>query len=106
VRGSVESSRGAHGTHPHIFERHQPGDTVATNNHFRHVRGAKMRMSCCSEEKAQQLSHTEIYWIEVNLKNLKTTLINCTRARTKGQSAGYPQAQIEITFNFFQRRTP
>ena len=36
-----------------------------------------------------------VYWIEVNLKNLKTTLINHTRLRTKGQSAGYPQAQIE-----------
>ena len=31
VRGSVETSRGARGTHPHIFERHPPGDTVATN---------------------------------------------------------------------------
>jgi len=58
VRGSVETSRGARGTHPHIFERHPPGDTVATNNHFRHVRGAKMRMPRCSQEKAQQLSRT------------------------------------------------
>jgi len=44
-------------------------------------------------------------WIEVNLKNLKTTLINHSRLRTKGQSAGYPQSQIEITSNSFQRRT-
>ena len=59
VRGSDESRRGAHGTHPHICERHQPTDTVATNNHFSHVRGAKVRMPCCSEEKAQQLSRPE-----------------------------------------------
>ena len=45
-----------------------------------------------------------VYWIKVNLKNLKTTLINRTRLRTKGQSAGYPQAQIGSTPNFFQRR--
>jgi len=55
---SVETSCGAHGTHLHIFKRHQPGDTVATNNHFRHVRRAKMRMPWCLEEKAQQLSLT------------------------------------------------
>ena len=47
-----------------------------------------------------------VYWIEVNLKILKTTLINRTRLRTKGQSTGYPQAQIEITSNSFQRRAP
>ena len=47
-----------------------------------------------------------VYWIEVNLKILKTTLINRTRLRTKGQSAGYPQAQIGITSNSFQRRAP
>jgi len=47
-----------------------------------------------------------VYWIEVNLKNLKTTLINRTRLRTKGQSASYPQAQLEITSNSFQRRAP
>jgi len=34
--------------------------------------------------------------IEVSIKILRTTLINRTRLRTKGQSAGYPQAQIEI----------
>ena len=55
VRGSVECSRGAHGTHPRIFERHQSGDTVAARNHFHQVRGAQMRMSCFSEEKAQLL---------------------------------------------------
>jgi len=59
ARGSVESSRCAHGTRPHIFERHQPGNTVATNNHFCHVRGAKVRMPCCSEEKTRQLSRNE-----------------------------------------------
>ena len=58
VRGSVETGRGAHGTHPHIFERHKPGDAVATKNHFRHVQGAKMRMPRYSEGKAQQLSRT------------------------------------------------
>ena len=41
--------------------------------------------------------------IEVNLKILKTTLINRTRLRTKGQSAGYPQAQIEILKSLYQR---
>ena len=40
-----------------------------------------------------------VYWIEVHLKILKTTLINRTRLRTKGQPAGYPQAQIEFTSN-------
>jgi len=30
-----------------------------------------------------------VYWIEVNLKILKITLINRTRFRTKGQSAGF-----------------
>jgi len=58
MRGSVESSREAHGTHLHIFERHQSGDAVATNNHFGHVQRAKMRMPCCSKGKAQQLSCT------------------------------------------------
>jgi len=56
VRGSIKSSRSAHGTHQHIFERHQSGDTVATHNHIHQVRGAKMRVPFCSEEKAQQLS--------------------------------------------------
>ena len=59
ARGSVGSSHCAHGTRPHIFERHQPTDTVAANNYFRHVCGAKVRMPCCSEGKAQQLSRTE-----------------------------------------------
>ena len=45
-----------------------------------------------------------VYWTEVNLKILKTTFINRTRLRTKGQSAGYPQAQIEINSNSFQRQ--
>ena len=47
-----------------------------------------------------------VYWIEVKLKNLNITLIIRTRLRTKGQSAGYPQAQIEINSNSFQRRAP
>jgi len=58
ARGSVGSSHCAHGTRPHIFERHQPTDTVATYNHFRHVWGAKVRMPCCSEATAQQLSQS------------------------------------------------
>ena len=36
-----------------------------------------------------------VYRIEINLKNLKTTLINRTLLRTKGQSAGYPQAKLK-----------
>ena len=55
ARGSVESSRSAHRTRPHIFERHQSGDTVAAHNHFHQMQGAQMRMPCFSEEKAQQL---------------------------------------------------
>jgi len=55
ARGSVESSCGAHGTRPHIFERRQSGDTEAAHNHFHQARGAQMRMPCFSEEKAQQL---------------------------------------------------
>ena len=55
ARGSIESSCGAHGTRPRIFERHQSGNTVATHNHFHQVWGAQMRMSCFSEGKAQQL---------------------------------------------------
>jgi len=59
VRGSDETGRGARGTHPLICERHRPTDTVVTNNHFRHVWGAKVCIPCCSEETAQQLSRTE-----------------------------------------------
>jgi len=36
-----------------------------------------------------------VYWIEVNLKILKTTLINRTWLSTKGQSASNPKAQIQ-----------
>jgi len=55
ARGSVESSHGAHGTRPQIFERHQSGDTVPAHNHVHQMRGAQMCMPCFSEEKAQQL---------------------------------------------------
>jgi len=50
-----------------------------------------------SEFKKEISSSALLDMIEGNLKNLKTSLINRTRLRTKGQSAGYPQAQIEIT---------
>ena len=40
------------------------------------------------------------------LTKTRLTLINRTRLRTKGQSAGYSQAQIGITSNSFQRRAP
>ena len=42
----------------------------------------------------------------LRLTKTSPTLIDRTRLRTKGQSAGYPQAQIEITSNSFQRRAP
>jgi len=42
----------------------------------------------------------------LRLTKTSLTLINRTRLRTKGQSAGYPQAQIGITSNSFQRRAP
>jgi len=43
-------------------------------------------------------------FIGSRLTKTRLTLINHTQLRTKGQSAGYPQAQIEITFNSFQRQ--
>ena len=44
--------------------------------------------------------------IRLRLTKTSLTLINRTRLRTKGQSAGYPQAQIGITSNSFQHRAP
>jgi len=75
-----------------------------------HLVGAK-RVYCKSRKRGKRnrnsfMSVYIVYWIEVNLKILKTTLINRTWLRTKGQSAGYPQAQIEITSNSFQCRAP
>jgi len=43
---------------------------------------------------------------KTSLTHLNSYVENSTRLRTKGQSAGYPQAQIEITSNSFQRRAP
>jgi hypothetical protein len=43
-------------------------------------------------------------FIGSRLTKTRLTLINRTQLRTKGQSAGYHLAQIEITFNSFQRR--
>ena len=53
-------------------------------------------------------AYADMYVSFIGLRLTKTslTLINRTRLRTKGQSAGYPQAQIEITSNSFQRRAP
>ena len=45
-------------------------------------------------------------FIGLRLTKTSLTLINRTRLRTKGQSAGYPQAQIGINSNSFQRRAP
>jgi len=52
--------------------------------------------------------HLSMYvsFIGLTLTKTSLTLINRTRLRTKGQSAGYPQAQIGITSNSFQRRAP
>jgi len=47
-----------------------------------------------------------VSFIGLRLTKTSLTLINRTRLRTKGQSAGYPQAQIGITSNSFQRRAP
>jgi len=47
-----------------------------------------------------------VSFIGLRLTKTSLTLINRTRLRTKGQSAGYPQAQIGITCNSFQRRAP
>ena len=52
---TVESSRSARRTRPHIFEGDQSGDTVAAHNQFHQVQGAQMRVQCFSEEKARQL---------------------------------------------------
>ena len=47
-----------------------------------------------------------VSFIGLRLTKTSLTLINRTRLRTKGQSAGYPQAQIGITSNSFRRRAP
>jgi len=49
---------------------------------------------------------TYVSFIGLRLTKTRLTLINRTRLRTKGQSAGYPQAWIEITPKFFQRWAP
>jgi len=50
--------------------------------------------------------HMYVSFIGLKLTKTSRTLINRTRLRTKDQSAGYPQAQIGITSNSFQRRAP
>ena len=59
-------------------------------------------------EERKRLGATHMYVSFIGLRLTKTslTLINRTRLRTKCQSAGYPQAQIGITSNSFQRRAP
>jgi len=52
------------------------------------------------------LAGMDVSLIGLMLAKTSLTLINRTRLRTKGQSAGYPQAQIGITSNSFQRRAP
>jgi len=47
-----------------------------------------------------------VWFIGLRLTKTSLTLISRTRLRTKGQSAGYPEAQIGITSNSFQRRAP
>jgi len=45
-----------------------------------------------------------VSFIRLRLTKTSLTLINRTRLRTKGQSAGYPQAQIEVTSNSSHRQ--
>jgi len=47
-----------------------------------------------------------VLFIGLRLTKTSLTLINRTRLRTNGQFAGYPQTQIGITSNSFQRRAP
>jgi len=47
-----------------------------------------------------------VSFIGLRLTKTSLTLINRTRLRTNGQSAGYPQAQIGITSNSLKRRAP
>ena len=47
-----------------------------------------------------------VSFIGLRLTKTSLTLINRTRLRTKGQSAGYPQVQIGITSNSFQHLAP
>ena len=59
-------------------------------------------------KKRYEFSAVCMYVSFIGLRLTKTslTLIKRTRLRTKGQSAGYPQAQIGITSNSFQRQAP
>ena len=45
--------------------------------------------------------YTYVSFIGLRLAKTSLTLINRTRLRTNGQSAGYPKAQIGITSNFY-----
>jgi len=67
-----------------------------------HIVWAQMGTRECD----QRLVAMYVSFIGLRLTKTSLTLINRTRLRTKGQSAGYPQAQIETTFNSFQRRAP
>ena len=60
--------------------------------------------SKCEKKSFICMYPTVYFWLRLTKTSL--TLINRTRLRTKGQSAGYPQAQIGITSNSFQRRAP
>jgi len=53
-----------------------------------------------------QILSMYVSFIGLRLNKTSLTRINLTRLRTKGQCAGYPQAQIEITSNSFQRQAP
>jgi len=95
ARGSVTSSRAAHGTQPHIFERYQSGDIVAAHSHVHQMRGAQMRMPCFSEEKAQQLPRIG--------RNLSDT--QYVRALGKiFEASGQPVKNREILKFFFNLR--
>ena len=72
-----------------VFEM-QHIETLAQNCLYRFIKYFYMYVSC----------------IGLRLTKTSLTLINRTRLRTKGQSAGYPQAQIGITSNSFQHRAP
>jgi len=68
---------------------------------------SKKRLIFCSfASKAVPKGGMYVSFIGLRLTKTSLTLINRTRLRTKGQSAGYAQAQIEITSNSFQRRAP
>ena len=67
VRGSVETSRGARGTHPRIFERHQSGDTVAAHNYFHQVRRAQVFHVMLLEIKSPTVAP---HWKDVETLNM------------------------------------